>query len=422
MRDLLQNVGGLILRPQATLAEIVQSPRIRPVLLLLLVMSAFQILLLAEYLREIGPEGRWFVALVLAAVAFIFVVAFCLEAIAAALTVLTARVVRFPIGWRSVFCLSCFAGIPNWAIPFVSVPLSEWNWEGRWIGHLAIDTIALLWSLRLTFLGLRVLPGSSARRAFVASLPSVLIWYSLTFYFALTPTATLENAEQWQPIDGAAVQVYFSKGNPMPSGLAEKCDQALGWVCKFWNVSTPEQRVRIFLFPSEHSHQRFAQDERSAGSAFPEQMSISLFTGEWDHIAETIAHELSHVVVYHRIARDLPALLDEGMAVMCESEFVNAHGLERSNNPPRLSPGLSLLELADSDVFHGESVETLWVNYPHAGAFVRDLVNQHGADKFKELSCDLLTPRRGMDSGRRGLPARGGVRENIRNSLGRLGE
>jgi hypothetical protein len=184
------------------------------------------------------------------------------------------------------------------------------------------------------------------------------------------------------------ITVYYPRGKANPDELLEKSGDILQRISQYWGVELLGEPIAVFLFPNNIAHQKVSRDKDLIGTAHSSEFAISLAYGEWNKIETTVTHEFTHLVTYRRIASSLPALVNEGIAT--HTEIILRFRPKHPTYRPHLN--LSLMELANDETFHDRRYNVR-SHYAHAAAFVRDLIDEYGIERFREY-CRRLSVRR----------------------------
>ncbi len=203
----------------------------------------------------------------------------------------------------------------------------------------------------------------------------------------------LDNRFEWTPIETERLTLYYHSGSESYANeLARIGNDGLTNTGSLLNVTVP-YAVRVFLY-SDPDEMRPALQTRSA--SFGELVttggvrvnSDTVFVAKgFDDTADTLRHELAHVVT--KVAGegafgDLPAWLDEGVAVYSQSEPGRGYASAIENAIDGQNP-LSLRAMEAASDVPGE------VNlfYGQAWSTVQYLIDTHGREKFAALFAEF---------------------------------
>lgn len=337
---------------------------------------------------DLIPTGFWGVMIFAGSAPLLLGVLLVISVLMAAITTWCIRRVGGVARFKSVFCLIIFLEAVSSLPSIVTSLVGDRSWEGWWFA-LILDLSIATWFFAVFFKALRVTHDLSKSQACKAVLPVVIVSCSLLILSWTYFPPSLYSAQRWEQAFGERIIVYYPKGQPDPDRVIKESGKILRRVSDYWRVEPTADLIRVFLFPTFAAHHKVSQDKTLAGAAHSEKMAISLVYGEWNKIERIVAHELTHLVTHQRIAKFLPALLNEGIAAHTETVLHFAADSANYYFPYR---HLSLLDLASDESFHAKKRD-VQSHYSHAAAFVRDIIREYGVAKLKDF-CRRLSDRR----------------------------
>lgn len=207
-----------------------------------------------------------------------------------------------------------------------------------------------------------------------------------------TDPATFEyndDNHDWRLLSDQQVDLFwYGNSEAKARELLERAEEALDRLQREMGVSL-ERRVRIYVYNSERDMRR-ALSRRSAGyDEMVTTLGVSvgentlLLLGSHRDVAQTVAHELSHIVVKLATQNpytDLPRWLDEGLAMYAEGKLPvdNQRALERAIREDKL------ISLRSMTSYSGRASE-VDLFYGQAYSVVAFLLKEYGPDKMREL-------------------------------------
>jgi hypothetical protein len=297
-----------------------------------------------------------------------------------------ARLLRKKLRFRSLFCLLVLTDVPG----LLALPLSYWTDQYYLADRLGqVLAVALLgWGTGLLFVGLRSGYALSRGGALFVALPVVLFTGALTYWSEFVAPPPMPAAHPWQRVEGRRVVLYAPRGKSLREieEIARGSDETLVRIYQLLEVEALPFKVGVYLFPDGKLHRRIVDYADAEGTAYSHGRDVSMVYEPWELLNSTMAHELGHVVVEHRIARNLRPFLGEGLATYveyAEAEESDLDVLRREGKTP-------LRDLVQSEVFWGDRTsaaggEELWAHYLDAGSFMRHMIERHGLTKMKRL-------------------------------------
>jgi hypothetical protein len=382
MRSINSLLWGVLARPRSTLAAAVDRPPLALSFGLLLIAGLVMAVTYTDPLLA-GDDGLLFTLLM----PFLLIVYLTMALAMAG----TARLMKKKLRLRSLFCLLVLADVPA----LVASPLNFWT-DQHYLAHRLgqVLAVALLgWSTALLLLGLRSGYALSRGSALLVAMPAVLFTWPLTYWSEFVAPPPMPAAHPWQRVEGSRVVVYAPRGTSLKEieEIARGCDETLVRIYQLLKVEGLSFRVGVYLFPDDKLHRRIVDDSETEGSAYFHGRDVSMVYEPWKLLNSTMAHELGHVVVEHRIARNLRSFLGEGLATYikyADAEEPDLDVLQREGETP-------LRDLVRSEVFWdvatsaagGEDLEAYYldVRYLDAGSFVQHMIERHGLAKMKRL-------------------------------------
>lgn len=199
----------------------------------------------------------------------------------------------------------------------------------------------------------------------------------------------LDTRFEWTPVEGERITIFYHSGSrSFAEKLAQIGDESLAATGQLLGTSVPFP-VRVFLYtdPEEmkpalqRRSERFSELVTTGGTRVA---SDTVFVAKgFADTEDTLRHELAHIVT--KVAGegafgDLPAWLDEGVAVFAQGEPGRGYqgAIEDAIDRDRVLSIHAIAVNADDpglvDLFYGQS----W-------SLVTFLVEQHGQEKFAAL-------------------------------------
>jgi hypothetical protein len=207
-----------------------------------------------------------------------------------------------------------------------------------------------------------------------------------------TDEATLvynDDKQNWKQIHGAQVDYYwYGQDEAKAKDLAKRADDAIAHLATDTGV-TLSKRVRIYAYNSQND-MRIALAKRSTG--YDEQImtlgqasgqDVLLLLATHRDVNQTIAHELSHIVVgiaTDNPYTDLPNWLNEGLAMYAEGKLP-------SGNQSALEAGIradTLLSIRSMSSYTGQASQ-VDLFYGEAYSIVDYMLKTYGRDKMQRL-------------------------------------
>lgn len=190
---------------------------------------------------------------------------------------------------------------------------------------------------------------------------------------------------RWQRVHGKRVKVFYvpdSADREEVRQIARGCDETLERVSALLGVKPVKWRVLIFLYPDMHSFQRCEQIQSTPFHAMARGSSVSAPFMPWQQLGIIMAHELTHVVSYKRIAWRSVGLLEEGLARYVECKL---YPFEELPPIPRLDVPLQTLAHHPSFWSHQTNHDLCSDTYCHAHSLALYLIQRSGLNGFLEV-------------------------------------
>ena len=246
-------------------------------------------------------------------------------------------------------------------------------------------------------------PGTEVRVEHVEELESgqfapgarILYWWRLTVGEGTTLETAPETFEytddnqSWRTLPGQRVDLlWYGKDEAKAKDLLARAEEAIDRLQVDIDVSL-DRRVRISVYNSDRDmsaalarrSQGYDQRVTTLGVAVSEDTLLLL--GPHSDVRQTVAHELSHIVV-HMATRnpytDLPRWLDEGLAMYAE-------GTLPGDNQDALEAGIKedrLLSIRSMSSYSGQASQ-VDLFYGEAYSVVAFMLKEFGAPKMREL-------------------------------------
>jgi len=184
-------------------------------------------------------------------------------------------------------------------------------------------------------------------------------------------------------------------------------------------VRTPEERMKVYLFASRGQWAAFTRELTGSRARIFLQVRNGGYSERGVSVIQYVTHSVTfplfahegwHQYLYHCVNTKVPAWLNEGLAVICEGQRWDQHGLKEFDpwyNPlrrndlsqaliaNRLYPLRRLLETHAGEVIQGstQGVATYYAQLWALILFLRE--GQHGkyAASFNRMLADLATPQ-----------------------------
>ncbi len=182
----------------------------------------------------------------------------------------------------------------------------------------------------------------------------------------------------------------------LPPKLQRVRRASLDYLCRLYDVS-PGQSVKpisitIVDYPSALSGAWKGFPTYAAGEAEPSQGRILVVLsrcGEYPFgdAAQTLRHELSHVMLYRSLGFQAPRWFDEGLAMRAEGEWGFSDGFYSVLALPAVAEGKWRLSRVEADFQGGEG--SVRRSYALAKGFVRDLFPNNA-----DLTAFIIEARR----------------------------
>jgi hypothetical protein len=380
-------VIGLMFDQDTASTKVIREVPIRESMFVLGCCSIIIFLPLWSNFTELVTNNFWRFTIIGLAIPLLFAVLLLSTAIEAGLTLWRIRHAGKTTNFRSLLCLLILLEAGFSLPPSVTSVVAEKNWEGWWF-QLIFEGLMAIWFFIVFLRSLRITHDLSHSEAYKAALP-VLVVSGILFLLSWTSfPPSLYNAQRWQRAVGERFTVYYPRGDLKPDQLIEESGDILQRIGQYWRLEPLSESIDVFLFPNTVAHQRVSQDRELAGAAHSPEIAISLVYGEWHKIKRIVTHELTHLITHRRLAKSLPAVVNEGIATHTEITL-------RFETKPlihRPHPNLSLMDLASDKRFYDRTYDVR-SHYVHAAVFVRDVIDEYGIERFKEF-CRRLSDRR----------------------------
>lgn len=220
-------------------------------------------------------------------------------------------------------------------------------------------------------------------------------WWQLTLQDGTvqrTPVETFEYTDDnhpWQPIASERVVLYYyGKARPLAEELLGHAEEAIARLQEQIGVSI-QQQARIYVYNNARdmeaalSTRSETYDSRVVTLGVAVGEDTLLLLGDHRDVRQTLAHELSHIIVglaTDNPYADLPRWLDEGLAMYAEGELPldNRRALERAIQRDALPSIRSLSSYtsraSEVDLFYGA-----------AYSVVEFMLCEYGRDKMSAL-------------------------------------
>jgi hypothetical protein len=207
-----------------------------------------------------------------------------------------------------------------------------------------------------------------------------------------TPVETFEYTDDnhdWQSIASAKARLYYyGKTLPAAKDLLARADEAVALLQEQIGISL-EQPVRIYVYNSSRDMQAAlstrseSYDSRVVTLGVAVAEDTLLLLGDHRDAQQTLAHELSHIVVglaTDNPYADLPRWLDEGLAMYAEGKLPldNQRALDRAIRsavlPSIRSMSSYTSQAGEVDLFYGAVFSV-----------VHFMLREYGRDRMTEL-------------------------------------
>jgi len=199
----------------------------------------------------------------------------------------------------------------------------------------------------------------------------------------------------WCSIRGDQVDLFYlaDQNCPVVREHLASFEDALTRVTATLNFEPLTFKIAIFLFPDVESLNKEAGSPSAASPSigFAQRDTICMSLPMDDHSRVTVAHELTHVLLFQHIGADPPALLNEGLACYLQNKL---YDYDRPGEPSSVPWSL----MARQTVFHHwrfseepemDSDDT----YSYALSVADFLINVYGLDRYLDLCRKSVTDK-----------------------------
>ena len=226
---------------------------------------------------------------------------------------------------------------------------------------------------------------------------SLLATYLTLFLISIFPSFLTADPEAWHRSADAHFEVYQKVENASFAKIVlAQAEKDLDRILTKLSFDEPreewrgENRIRIVIFRDQSSYEKKRDvPEWASGDANYETRTIATFKNSETFLTSTLSHEIAHLVLYELTSEfgNVPKWLHEGFAIACEGERREGFDqlIKEAARHGRLLP-LKLLTIVDPKVQTHGGANTY---YSEADAFVRFLIAEYGAERFKKFILSL---------------------------------
>ena len=198
---------------------------------------------------------------------------------------------------------------------------------------------------------------------------------------------------QWRTARAQNVELkWYRGGDEFGEALLQTAIRALGRLRTEAGVEVG-RTIRIYIYGSEADFQSAADPgthEWAGGRAFVREsvILIAASPSSMDFARRTVAHELSHVVVYQATRNPYggpPTWLDEGLAMLAEGDLQPnfARALQSAIREDRLFSAWALSSSFPTDTREAE------LSYAQSYSLVRFVIDRYGRDAMSRLLAEF---------------------------------
>lgn len=192
----------------------------------------------------------------------------------------------------------------------------------------------------------------------------------------------------WRSLTKEKVTIYWYKGDdPFAQELMSAAQQALARLAEDTGASL-EKPVKLYIYASQQDllGALIFPQEWTGGINLPQYhvIAIGMAPSELEWGKTTIAHELTHQVIYQVTANpynDLPRWLDEGLAMYNEGVI----GPEFISYLIRAIAENSLISVQSLSSPFSANVEEAYLSYAESYSLVEYLISSYGQGRMLEL-------------------------------------
>jgi hypothetical protein len=248
---------------------------------------------------------------------------------------------------------------------------AEWTWEMRQSGSLPPGA-SLWWRWRYT----------DETGAESVSEKKSLIW--------------LDSVHEWQSVTSGPLNLHWYSGDhAFAEDLLSAGERGLARLQNDAGLQ-PDGSIHLYIYANtaDMKDAILYEPAWTGGMAYPDHdiVIIGISPGDLEWGRETIAHELTHVLVGHltfSCLGDVPTWLNEGLAVYAEG------GLD-SDSQSQLDEAIrndELISLRSLSGGFSEVPSRAYLSYSQSYSLVKFLVETYGQDKMNALLIDLRNGR-----------------------------
>lgn len=309
-------------------------------------------------------------------------------------TTLIAEGLRLHAGFESLFGVIVVVCLPR----LLGVGILPIRGTNRWCFQVyrAVPVVLSAWCAAALWIGLRAtFPHTAIWRVALLTLPVSVCLGLIAFLEAKSESSgNLRTVAFWKRSSGERCHVYHSgaRDELEMRKLAEACDRLIERAGAVLEVEPLRFKVGVFVFDTAEAHAEAIGKHYWERAAYSHGDGISILYGPWQECEGMVAHEFGHVYRYQRIARSVPALLDEGLA-----EYVAGRiAPDGAIHPPKIGFGEPLAAMANEAFFRiaiysNAPMLQPWrsdVNkgrYSGAHSLAKYLIETEGIEKYKQL-------------------------------------
>lgn len=193
----------------------------------------------------------------------------------------------------------------------------------------------------------------------------------------------------WHKVSRDGLSIYYYKGTEaFADGLANVATDAIQRLSNQIGISY-DKPMKIWVYDSKQDMSDALPKRSDAYEAQTTTLGVRLsaevmlLLGSHPDVKETLAHELSHMVVHQATDNpygDIPSWLDEGLAMYAEGNLSASH----ANALAAAVKANNLLSIRQLTSYSGDaSAVTLY--YAESYSVVKFLIDTYGRDKIREL-------------------------------------